>query len=155
LSSKRKIESILSDVNNLGDVEKMLLYLRLPTGFSESDVSSFTKSSPSGPNSNREEHTKAYNWICSHLEESPDTSMPKQDVYEEYKAYCDSFTISAVCPADFGKIMKGVFPNMKRRRLGTRGKSRYPYKTIIKCIFVRTGMIQGEKNLYARVIFLS
>lgn len=132
LSSKRKIESILSDVNNLGDVEKMLLYLRLPTGFSESDVSSFTKSSPSGPNSNREEHTKAYNWICSHLEESPDTSMPKQDVYEEYKAYCDSFTISAVCPADFGKIMKGVFPNMKRRRLGTRGKSRYCYSGIRK-----------------------
>lgn len=28
LSSKRKIESILTEVNNLGDVEKMLLYLR-------------------------------------------------------------------------------------------------------------------------------
>lgn len=132
LSSKRKIESILTEVNNLGDVEKMLLYLRLPTGFSESDVSSFTKSPPSVPNSSREEHTKAYNWICSHLEESPDTSMPKQDVYEEYKTYCDNFKLQAVCPADFGKIMKGVFPNMKRRRLGTRGNSRYCYSGIRK-----------------------
>jgi hypothetical protein len=27
----------------------------------------------------------AFNWIRNHLEEHPETSLPKQEVYDEYK----------------------------------------------------------------------
>ena len=34
--------------------------------------------------------------------------------------------------ADFGKVMKQVFPNVRPRRLGTRGQSRYCYSALRK-----------------------
>ncbi len=43
-----------------------------------------------------------------------------------HRSYCDSLVYHALSAADFGKIMKNVFPNMKARRLGMRGKSKYP-----------------------------
>lgn len=103
----------------------------------------------------------AFNWIRNHLEEHPETSLPKQEVYDEYKwvqtgkweqkkmclniisfvfighpywllsscrSYCDNLGYNPLSAADFGKIMKNVFPNMKARRLGMRGKSKYPSK---------------------------
>lgn len=42
------------------------------------------------------------------------------------RSYCDNLGYHPLSAADFGKIMKNVFPNMKARRLGTRGKSKYP-----------------------------
>ena len=33
----------------------------------------------------RVEQTTAVNWVRSHMEESTDTSLPKQEVYEEYR----------------------------------------------------------------------
>lgn len=43
------------------------------------------------------------------------------------RSYCDNLGYNPLSAADFGKIMKNVFPNMKARRLGMRGKSKYPY----------------------------
>lgn len=43
-----------------------------------------------------------------------------------FRSYCDNLGYHALSAADFGKIMKNVFPNMKARRLGMRGKSKYP-----------------------------
>lgn len=43
-----------------------------------------------------------------------------------FRSYCDNLGYHPLSAADFGKIMKNVFPNMKARRLGTRGKSKYP-----------------------------
>lgn len=34
--------------------------------------------------------------------------------------------------ADFGKVMKQIFPNIRPRRLGTRGNSRYCYAALRK-----------------------
>lgn len=42
------------------------------------------------------------------------------------RSYCDNLGYHPLSAADFGKIMKNVFPNMKARRLGMRGKSKYP-----------------------------
>lgn len=42
------------------------------------------------------------------------------------RSYCDNLGYNPLSAADFGKIMKNVFPNMKARRLGMRGKSKYP-----------------------------
>uniref|UniRef100_A0A8C1U0W7 Regulatory factor X7a n=1 Tax=Cyprinus carpio TaxID=7962 RepID=A0A8C1U0W7_CYPCA len=82
--------------------------------------------------SSRTQQLHAFSWIRNHLEEHPETSLPKQEVYDEYKSYCDSLVYHALSAADFGKIMKNVFPNMKARRLGMRGKSKYPSVELFK-----------------------
>uniref|UniRef100_A0A673M8B4 DNA-binding protein RFX7-like n=1 Tax=Sinocyclocheilus rhinocerous TaxID=307959 RepID=A0A673M8B4_9TELE len=82
--------------------------------------------------SSRTQQLHAFSWIRNHLEEHPETSLPKQEVYDEYKSYCDSLGYHALSAADFGKIMKNVFPNMKARRLGMRGKSKYPSVELFK-----------------------
>lgn len=43
-----------------------------------------------------------------------------------YRSFCDNLSYHPLSAADFGKMMKTVFPNMKARRLGMRGKSKYP-----------------------------
>lgn len=119
-------------------------------------------SDQSSMSSSRTQQMYAFNWIRNHLEEHPETSLPKQEVYDEYKwvfgvrgatkgaeavvltftmcchlilwrvlffcrSYCDNLGYNPLSAADFGKIMKNVFPNMKARRLGMRGKSKYPF----------------------------
>ncbi|NWX47392.1 RFX7 protein, partial [Steatornis caripensis] len=81
--------------------------------------------------SSRAQQMHAFSWIRNTLEEHPETSLPKQEVYDEYKSYCDNLGYHPLSAADFGKIMKNVFPNMKARRLGTRGKSKYPLKAFV------------------------
>uniref|UniRef100_A0A3P9QK47 Regulatory factor X7a n=1 Tax=Poecilia reticulata TaxID=8081 RepID=A0A3P9QK47_POERE len=76
--------------------------------------------------SSRTQQMHAFGWIRDHLEEYPETSLPKQEVYDEYKSFCDNLNYHPLSAADFGKMMKNVFPNMKARRLGMRGKSKYP-----------------------------
>ncbi|TRY82040.1 hypothetical protein DNTS_006683 [Danionella cerebrum] len=117
-----KVDCILQDVEKLTDIEKLYLYLKLPSGPS----SGSERTEQSSTSSSRGQQMHAFSWIRNHLEEHPDTSLPKQEVYDEYKCYCDSLGYQALSPADFGKIMKNVFPNMKARRLGMRGKSKYP-----------------------------
>lgn len=52
-----------------------------------------------------------------------------------YRSYCDNLGYNPLSAADFGKIMKNVFPNMKARRLGMRGKSKYPLIRSTKLMF--------------------
>ncbi|CAL8243248.1 unnamed protein product [Lota lota] len=119
-----KVDTMLQDVEKFTDIEKLYLYLKLPTG---SSVTS-DKSEQALASSSRTQQTHAFHWIHSHLEEHPETSLPKQEVYDEYKSYCDNLNYHPLSAADFGKMMKNVFPNMKARRLGMRGKSKYPLR---------------------------
>ena len=49
-------------------------------------------------------------------------------MYDEYRAYCESESLHRVLSApDFGKIVKCIYPDVKARRLGTRGNSKYCY----------------------------
>ncbi|KAK9542736.1 hypothetical protein VZT92_000572 [Zoarces viviparus] len=121
-SVQSKVENILQDVEKFSDIEKLYLYLKLPSGPS----SSIDKSDQSALSSSRTQQMHAFNWIRHHLEEYPETSLPKQEVYDEYKSFCDNLNYQPLSAADFGKMMKNVFPNMKARRLGMRGKSKYP-----------------------------
>ncbi|XP_041094905.1 pollen-specific leucine-rich repeat extensin-like protein 1 [Polyodon spathula] len=77
-----------------------------------------------------EDQLHACSWIRSHLEEHTDTCLPKQDVYESYKRYCDNLHYWALSASNFGKIIRDVFPNVKARRLGGRGQSKYCYSGI-------------------------
>ncbi|XP_070684165.1 DNA-binding protein RFX7 [Pempheris klunzingeri] len=127
-SVQSKVENILQDVEKFSDIEKLYLYLKLPSGPS----SSTDKSDQSALSSSRTQQMHAFSWIRNHLEEYPETSLPKQEVYDEYKSFCDNLNYHPLSAADFGKMMKNVFPNMKARRLGMRGKSKYCYSGLRK-----------------------
>ncbi|XP_063782213.1 DNA-binding protein RFX7 [Pseudophryne corroboree] len=130
-SIQSKADCILQEVEKFTDLEKLYLYLQLPSG-----PSNVEKSDQSSLSSSRAQQTHAFSWIRNTLEEHPETSLPKQEVYDEYKSYCDNLGYHPLSAADFGKIMKNVFPNMKARRLGTRGKSKYCYSGLRKKAFV-------------------
>ncbi|XP_058016349.1 DNA-binding protein RFX5 isoform X2 [Ahaetulla prasina] len=79
---------------------------------------------------NSAEQMHACTWIRNHLEEYLDTCLPKQDVYDAYKRYCDNLCSRSLSAANFGKIIREIFPNIKARRLGGRGQSKYCYSGI-------------------------
>ncbi|NWI62311.1 RFX5 protein, partial [Todus mexicanus] len=120
-SVQHKVDSILQDVQKFSDNDKLYLYLQLPSGPSVGEKSSLDLSSLSTA-----EYMHACNWIRNHLEEHTDTCLPKQDVYDAYKRYCDNLCCRPLSAANFGKIIREIFPNIKARRLGGRGQSKYP-----------------------------
>ncbi|KAG8430867.1 hypothetical protein GDO86_019844 [Hymenochirus boettgeri] len=120
-SVQTKVDSILQDVQKLTDYDKLYLYLQLPPGPSSPEKSSLDIGSMSTA-----EHMTACMWIRNHLEEHTDTCLPKQDVYDAYKRYCDNLCGRPLSVANFGKIIREIFPNIKARRLGGRGQSKYP-----------------------------
>ncbi|VVC95410.1 unnamed protein product [Leptidea sinapis] len=61
-------------------------------------------------NTLRAELQQTVTWIQTHLEVDPDVSLPKQDVYDEYIAHCMSSNMKPLSTADFGKVMKQVYP---------------------------------------------
>ncbi|XP_071788821.1 uncharacterized protein [Asterias amurensis] len=129
---KRRIDAIVGDVNKFSDLEKLLLYLKLPTSGINGLDSHHLKSTSPSLTVTRIEQTQAFNWIHSHLEECSETSLPKHEVYEDYRVYCESASRRVLSQADFGKIMKNVFPKVKPRRLGTRGNAKYCYSGLRK-----------------------
>ncbi|XP_042641484.1 DNA-binding protein RFX5 isoform X5 [Tyto alba] len=125
-SVQSKVDSILQDVQKFSDSDKLYLYLQLPSGPSLGEKSgSLDLSSLSTA-----EYMHACNWIRNHLEEHTDTCLPKQDVYDAYKRYCDNLCCRPLSAANFGKIIREIFPNIKARRLGGRGQSKYCYSGI-------------------------
>ncbi|XP_059574630.1 DNA-binding protein RFX5 isoform X2 [Alligator mississippiensis] len=122
---QNKVDSILQDVQKFSDNDKLYLYLQLPSGPSSGEKSSLDLNSL-----NTAEHMHACNWIRNHLEEHTDTCLPKQDVYDAYKRYCDNLCCRPLSAANFGKIIREIFPHIKARRLGGRGQSKYCYSGI-------------------------
>lgn len=131
--ARKKIATLIEDVGQLSDIEKLFLYLQLPTGTPiEADpLKPKCSGNPLGKKADAEV-AQTYTWIQSHLEEDPEVSLPKQEVYEEYRSFFEKNKIEALCAADFGKVMKHVFPSVRPRRLGTRGNSRYCYSGLRK-----------------------
>ncbi|CAG0900724.1 unnamed protein product [Cyprideis torosa] len=128
-SSKTRIEQILEQVQSLSNADKLLLYLMLPAGDSE-DVDPIKAGQ--NPLGSRNEISITINWIQTHLEENPDISLPKHEIYQEYSEFCTRVRCKALSTADFGKVMKQVYPGVKPRRLGVRGHSRYCYSGLQK-----------------------
>ena len=68
-------------------------------------------------------------------------SLPRQTVYENYEEFCRQTKTEPINNATFGKLIRAIFPNLKTRRLGTRGNSKVHYA---KCFwhasaFITTG----------------
>lgn len=49
-----------------------------------------------------------------------------------FRSYCAREDVKPLSTADFGKVMKQIFPSIRPRRLGTRGNSRYCYAAMRK-----------------------
>ncbi|XP_062558968.1 uncharacterized protein LOC134223787 isoform X2 [Armigeres subalbatus] len=126
--SKKQIVEILEKISILRPPERLLLYLRMPGGYPETDPLRQSQN----PLGTRSEINHTINWVRSHLEHDPNVSIPKQEVYDDYTAFCERIDIKPLSTADFGKVMKQVFPGIRPRRLGTRGHSRYCYAAMRK-----------------------
>lgn len=127
-TSKKQIVEILEKISILRPPERLLLYLRMPGGYPETDPLRQSQN----PLGTRSEINHTINWVRSHLEHDPNVSIPKQEVYDDYTAFCERIDIKPLSTADFGKVMKQVFPGIRPRRLGTRGHSRYCYAAMRK-----------------------
>uniref|UniRef100_A0A182MFQ0 RFX-type winged-helix domain-containing protein n=1 Tax=Anopheles culicifacies TaxID=139723 RepID=A0A182MFQ0_9DIPT len=127
-TTKKQIVEILEKISTLRPPERLLLYLRMPGGYPETDPLRQSQN----PLGTRLEINHTINWVRSHLEHDPNVSIPKQEVYDDYVAYCARINIKPLSTADFGKVMKQVFPGIRPRRLGTRGHSRYCYAAMRK-----------------------
>lgn len=145
-----RISHLIKEIEKLSDVEKLFLYLQLPSGKTDSNANNNGNNNNNTSGSSKMTHgagilkselfskkpdmetTQTYTWILSHLEVDPSVSLPKQEVYDEYRAFCQSNRFEPLCVADFGKAMKHAFPCIKPRRLGQRGNSRYCYSGLRK-----------------------
>jgi len=66
-------------------------------------------------------------WLNENYEVSDGVSLPRSALYSHYLDFCEKNNLSPVNAASFGKIIRHTFPNLKTRRLGTRGQSKYHY----------------------------
>ncbi|XP_070491909.1 homeobox protein 2 [Chironomus tepperi] len=132
--AKQQIAFILEKISTLRPAEKLLLYLKMPGGHCEVDPLKQSQN----PLGSRSEISHTINWVRSHLEQDDKVSIPKQEVYEDYVTFCGKINIKPLSTADFGKVMKQVFPDIRPRRLGTRGHSRYCYAAMRKATKLST-----------------
>jgi len=66
-------------------------------------------------------------WLQDNYESAEGTSLPRSTLYAHYVSFCGSMDLEPVNAASFGKLIRSIFPNLKTRRLGTRGHSKYHY----------------------------
>lgn len=71
-------------------------------------------------------------WLTGAYEISENSNVPRQEMYEQYKRHCESHNVQPTNTAFFGKMVRSLWPDLKTRRLGTRGQSRYNYCGIRK-----------------------
>ncbi|XXH00597.1 hypothetical protein Hte_006945 [Hypoxylon texense] len=90
------------------------------------DVAKELHGNDRGPNSERARQVFAMLWlkgVCS----TGRGSVPRGRVYANYASRCAAERITVLNPASFGKLVRVLFPNLKTRRLGVRGESKYHY----------------------------
>lgn len=78
------MQEIIGQVERLKIEEQLLLYLKLPLLLTNSSGVIDPLRQPLNPLGNRYEIHQTIMWIKTHLEEDPDVSLPKQEVYDEY-----------------------------------------------------------------------
>eukprot|EP01134_Creolimax_fragrantissima_P003798 CFRG3798T1 len=66
-------------------------------------------------------------WLMDNYEMWDNHSIPRQSVYDKYEEYSKIYNLGPCNNATFGKLIRSIFPNLKTRRLGTRGNSKYHY----------------------------
>ncbi|XP_067935549.1 transcription factor RFX3-like [Watersipora subatra] len=66
-------------------------------------------------------------WLLENFEPCDGVSLPRSVLYNFYLHHCGSENVEPSNPASFGKLVRMIFRDLKTRRLGQRGNSRYHY----------------------------
>ncbi|XP_033760211.1 transcription factor RFX4-like [Pecten maximus] len=66
-------------------------------------------------------------WLRNHFEYHPHASVARSDIYSYFVQHCDHLSCAPCNQANFGKVVKIVFPKISTRRIGVRGNSKYHY----------------------------
>ncbi|EWC45073.1 hypothetical protein DRE_06212 [Drechslerella stenobrocha 248] len=77
----------------------------------------------------RERQGFGMGWLHKYCKRTPEetAAIPRNRVYTHYVTACGDARIKCLNPASFGKLVRIVFPDIKTRRLGIRGHSKYHY----------------------------
>lgn len=75
----------------------------------------------------REASLQVTAWVRANYIQEREHNVPRRNMFEHYKSYCTSSNLTPVNSATFGKLLRIVFPELKTRRLGVRGQSKYHY----------------------------
>ncbi|KAJ3010131.1 DNA-binding protein rfx2 [Thoreauomyces humboldtii] len=85
------------------------------------------KAAMTGPQADKARSILVTQWLVENYEPCEKNSIPRSNLYDHYCSYCLESKIDPVNSASFGKLIRTVFPEIRTRRLGTRGKSKYHY----------------------------
>lgn len=66
-----------------------------------------------------------YRWLDDNFEHRPSVSISRSTIYELYQKFCQQHGYLPVCKATFGKVIRKKFQQIKSKRLGARGQSKY------------------------------
>ncbi|MBW0539916.1 hypothetical protein O181_079631, partial [Austropuccinia psidii MF-1] len=66
-------------------------------------------------------------WLNSSYISYTDGNVSRQGLYGSYLRICQEYDIKPINSASFGKAVRQSYPNIKTRRLGVRGNSKYHY----------------------------
>lgn len=80
-----------------------------------------------GPRAEQWRQIYGMTWLIKCSQETPNENVPRNRIYVRYVEVCSEFGLRALSPASFGKLVRILYPNIKTRRLGVRGHSRYHY----------------------------
>ncbi|KAI8976032.1 RFX DNA-binding domain-containing protein [Pilobolus umbonatus] len=75
----------------------------------------------------REASLHVTRWVRDNYVQERDHNVPRMNMFEHYKTHCIAHHLTPVNSATFGKLLRIVFPELKTRRLGVRGQSKYHY----------------------------
>ncbi|KAJ8030947.1 Transcription factor RFX4 [Holothuria leucospilota] len=75
----------------------------------------------------KEQASDTCKWLKENYEPGDGYSLPKSLIYNHYYAFCQEKEFVPVNTASFGKVIRHAFPQLKTRRLGSRGQSKYHY----------------------------
>ena len=85
-----------------------------------------TRAEENGPNGEKARQMFGMSWLMRNCEVSTGAT-PRNRVYARYVSLCAMERLKPLNPASFGKLVRAVYPDIKTRRLGVRGQSKYHY----------------------------
>lgn len=92
----------------------------------------------------RERQIYALIWLMNNCLPDNDSYVPRGRIFSQYAASCASNNLKPLSQATLGKLIRSLFPDLKTRRLGMRGQSKYHYCGLK---FISSMTVPDETNL--------
>lgn len=81
-------------------------------------------------NSLKDMQQEVVNWLRENFEVDEEISLARDSIFAYYNEFAKTRLLERMGTASFGKIVRLVFTEVKTRRLGVRGQSKYHYQGI-------------------------